>query len=155
MKKLDNQSQEYLKLKFGNQIDKKKFDDLFNSINIIKEKKNQLLNSENIKKNFNQYDGALLKVTNSKPVNKVINFIDNFDIKLANVIIEEIESITPLLEEKSKEDFRDNIKKLIQEKIHKCYIKFLEPKLKELVINISKEIFDNIDKKLNKKNINN
>ena len=152
MKKLDNQSQEYLKLKFGNQIDKKKFDDLFNSINILKEKKNQLLNSENIKKNFNQVDGALLKVANSKHVEKVINFIDNFDIKLANDILEEIESITPLLEQKNKEDFRDNIKKLIQEKINKYYIKLLEPKLKELVINISKEIFDKIDKKLEKKN---
>ena len=151
-KKLDNQSQEYLKLKFGNKIDKKKFDDLFNSINILKEKKNQLLNSENIKKNFNQVDGALLKVADSKHVEKVINFIDNFDIKLANVILEEIEGITPLLEAKNKEDFRDNIKKLIQEKINKLYIKLLEPKLKELVIKISKELFDKIDKKLNKKN---
>ena len=151
-KKLDNQSQEYLKLKFGNKIDKKKFDDLFNSINILKEKKNQLLNSEKIKKNFNQVDGALLKVANSKHVEKVINFFDNFDIKLANDILEEIESITPLLEAKNKEDFRDNIKKLIQEKINKLYINLREPKLKELVIKISKELFDKIDKKLNKKN---
>ena len=148
VKQLDNQSQEYLKLKFGNQIEKKKFDDLFNSINILKEKKNQLLNSENIKKNFNRVDGALLKVSNSKHVEKVVNFIDNFDIKLANDILEEIESITPLLEEKNKENFRDNIKKLIQEKIIKCYIIFLEPKLKELVINISKEFFDKMNKKI-------
>ena len=112
------------------------------------------MNSEKIKKNFNQVDGALLKVADSKHVEKVINFIDNFDIKLANDILEEIESISPFFEEKNKKDFRDNIKKLIQEKINKLYIKLLEPKLKELVINISKELFDKIDKKL-KKMINN
>ena len=106
------------------------------------------MNSENIKKNFNRVDGALLKVSNSKHVEKVVNFIDNFDIKLANDILEEIESITPLLEEKNKENFRDYINKVIQEKIIKCYIIFLEPKLKELVINISKEFFDKMNKKI-------
>ena len=149
--KLDEQSQEYLRLKFGNKIDKKKFDFLFNSINIIKEKKNQFLNSEGVKNNLSKVDDTLLKIAKSEHLEKAVNFIDKFDIKLANEILGEIESITPLLEEKNKEDFRDNIKKLIIEKINKCYEQFLEPKLKELVINTGKQIFDKVAEKITKK----
>ena len=148
--KIDEQSQEYLKLKFGNKIDKKNFDFLFNSINTLKEKKDQFLNSEGVKNNLNKVNDTLLKIAESEHLEKAVNFIDKFDIKLANEIVEEIESITPLLEEKTKEDFRDNIKKLIIEKINKYYEKFLEPQLKELVINTGKDIFDKIAGKITK-----
>ena len=150
-KHLDNQSQEYLKLKFGNKIDKNKFDALFNSVNVLKEKKNKLFSSEKTKQYFNKVDNALLKVANSKHVEKTINFIDGINVGLANEIIGEIQSITALFEEERKEDFRDNIKKLIIEKINKCYEIFLEPKIKKLVINIGNNIVDKISKKLNTK----
>lgn len=74
-----------------------------------------------MKKNFNKIDNALIKVTKSEYVEKTINFIDTFDTKLANNIIKEIESITPLLETEKKEVFRDNIKKLIKEKKNNRY----------------------------------
>lgn len=74
-----------------------------------------------MKKNFNKIDNALIKVTKSEYVEKTINFIDTFDTKLANNIIKEIESITPLLETEKKEEFRDNIKKLIKEKKNNRY----------------------------------
>ena len=66
--------------------------------------------------------------------------------------MDEIEKITPLLETKTKEDFRDNFKKLIKEKIYQCYEKFLEPKLKELVIGLGEKIIDKITDKKNKIN---
>ena len=151
-KNLDEQAQEYLKLKFGNKIDKKIFDDIFNSINILKEKKNKLFESEKIKNDFKKLDNALYDIATSKPVEKSIKFIDGINVKLANEILDEIEKITPLLETKTKEDFRDNFKKLIKEKIYQCYEKFLEPKLKELVIGLGEKIIDKITEKKNKIN---
>ena len=147
-KSIDNQAQDYLKLKFSNKVDKKKIDVFFKSIEILKEKKSKIVESEKIKNNFKKLDNTLLKVANSQELEKGINFIDGINIKLANKILVEIKNISSLLEVRNKEEFRDNIKQLIKEKIYQCYEKYLEPKIKDLVIKTGEEIVETIAKKV-------
>ena len=139
-------------MKFSEEIDKKQFDDFFKFIEETKEKEKKLFESQKLKDNCKKLDKCLIKIANSEKTQKIINFIEKFNVKKGNQILEEINKLTPLLEIEYKEQFRDRLKLLIQKEIFLCYEKFLEPKLKEQVINISKELFDAIDGMINKKN---
>ena len=150
-KNLDEQAKDYLKLKFSKEIDKKKFDDFFKSIEGLKEKKQKFFASEKLKNNFKKIDNALVKISESKKSEKIINFIDGIDLKVAHEVLNEIEKISPILEPRNKEEFRDNLKNYIIEEINLCYEKFLEPRIKELVIDLGGKIIDAIDKKIAKK----
>ena len=79
------------------------------------------------------------------------NFIDNFDIKRAYKIKEEAKEISLLLDCKEIEDFKKNAKSLIEKKLYNCYDTYLEPQIKETIINLCKEIFDYIDKRRKKR----
>ena len=146
----NSQAREYLKMRFSEDVEKKKFDDFFKSIENAKNKGKKYLESDKIKNKCKKLDLCLEKIKNSK-IEKTINFIDGFNVKKANTIVDEINNILPLLDSTRKEDFRDNAKKLIEDYIYKCYENYLEPKIKELVIGLSKELIDTIQKNRNKK----
>ena len=81
-----------------------------------------------------------------------MNFVDNFDGKKYNGYLDKVKSYSDLLDSKSKEQFRDNAKKLLQDEIFDLYEKYIEPKLKEFAIKIANKIVDKIGEKITKKN---
>ena len=81
-----------------------------------------------------------------------MNFVDNFDGKKYNGYLDKVKSYTDLLDSKSKEQFRDNAKKLLQDEIFNLYETYLEPKLKDLAIKVANKIVDKIADKIVKKN---
>ena len=141
----NSQVREYLKMRFSDDLDKKKFDDFFQSIDDKKNRIRNFVNSNSIKSKCKTIDTYLKKIPNSN-IEKTINFIDEFNVDKANEILDEINKITPLLDPASKEEFRDNAKKLIEELIFKCYEENLEPKIKELAINLGEKLIDTIQK---------
>jgi superfamily I DNA/RNA helicase len=138
-------------MQFSDKIEKKKIDDLFNYVNKFKEKKNEILGSEKIQSNCKILDNNLIQIANSKSLEKTINFIEGINTKTINDFLGEVSLLSPILESKNKEEFKNECKKFIREEICKCYEKFLKPKLKECVIKICEDIIEVIDKKINKK----
>ena len=80
-----------------------------------------------------------------------MNFVDKFDGKKYNGYLDKFKSYSDLLDSKSKEQFRDNAKKLLQDEIFNLYEKYMEPKLKELAIKFANKIVDKIGEKITKK----
>ena len=128
---------------------KKKIDDLFSYINKFKEKTNKFLKSENITSNSKILDSNLIQIANSQSLEKTTNFIEGINTKIINDFLDEVSLISPILESKNREEFKNECKKFIREEICKCYEKFLKPKLKECVIKICEDIIEIIDKKIN------
>ena len=150
-KNLDEQAKDYLVMKFSDKIEKKKIDDLFNYVNKFKEKKKKFLESENIKSNCKRLDNTLTQIANSQALDKTINFIEGINPKSIKDFLDEVSLISPMLESKNKEEFKNECKKFIREEICKCYEIILKPKLKKIVIKICEDIIEAIDKKINKK----
>ena len=96
-------------------------------------------------------DSNLIQIANSQSLEKTTNFIEGINTKIINDFLDEVSLISPILESKNKEEFKNEFKKFIREEICKCYEKFLKPKLKECVIKICEDIIEIIDKKINKK----
>ena len=138
-------------MKFSDKIEKKKIDDLFNYVNKFKEKKKKILESENIKSNCKRLDNTLTQIANSQALDKTINFIEGINPKSIKDFLDEVSLISPMLESKNKEEFKNECKKFIREEICKCYEIILKPKLKKIVIKICEDIIEAIDKKINKK----
>ena len=138
-------------MKFCDDLDKKKFDDFFKSIEGKKNKVKNFIESDKVKGKCEKLDIYLRKIPNSK-IEKTINFIDEFNVKKANEILDEISTIAPLLDSNNQEEFKENAKKLVEEWIFKCYENYLEPKIKELIINLSRKAVDAIQKHINEKN---
>ena len=138
-------------MQFSDKIEKKKIDDLFNYVNKFKEKKNEILGSEKIQSNCKILDNNLIQIANSQSLENTINFIEGINTKTINDFLGEVSLLSPILESKNKEEFKNECKKFIREEICKCYEKFLKPNLKECVIKICEDIIEVIDKKINKK----
>ena len=141
----------YFQKKYTENIDKKKFDDFFNSIELKKEEEKNYINSKLTKEKCKKLDKYVNKFVYSEYTENIINFIDKFDMKKAKAILDGTKDFSKLLDSKKKEEFRQNAKVLISEKLNSLYETQLEPKLKNLVINLCKSLIDYIDKKMNKK----
>ena len=105
----NSQVREYLKMRFSDDLDKKKFDDFFQSIDDKKNRIRNFVNSNSIKSKCKTIDTYLKKIPNSN-IEKTINFIDEFNVDKANEIIDEINKITPLLVPASKEELEIMLK---------------------------------------------
>ena len=103
---------------------KKKIDDLFSYINKFKEKTNKFLKSENITSNSKILDSNLIQIANSQSLEKTTNFIEGINTKIINDFLDEVSLISPILESKNREEFKNECKKFIREEICKCYEKF-------------------------------
>ena len=147
----NSKANEFIQKKLSGQINRDKFDNIFATIDNIKEKELNFLQSDNVKNTCKKLDKHLIKIANSKKTEMVMNFVDKFDEKKYNGYLDKVKSYTDLLDSKSKEQFRDNAKKLLQDEIFNLYEKYLEPKLKELATNIGNKIVDKIGDKIAKK----
>lgn len=147
----NSKARQYIKEKYTEEIDKKIFDDFFESIEENKEKGRQFIQSKKVKDKCKKIDEYLIKMSYSKKTEKIINIIDGINLKTTKEVLDEIDKIPGLLDSETKEMFRNNFKILIQEEIFLCYEKLLEPQLKELVINIGKQAFDAVDQWIDKR----
>ena len=147
-----SKANEFIQKKLSGQVNRNKFDNIFETIENVKEKELNLLQSDNIKNTCKKIDKHLIKIANSKNTEKIINFMDNFDAKKYNGYLDKFKSYSDLLDSKSKEQFRDNAKKLLQDEIFNLYEKYLEPKLKEIAIKFANKIVNKIGDKITKKN---
>ena len=96
-------------------------------------------------------DNNLIQIANSQSLEETINFIEGINTKTINDFLGEVSLLSPILESKNKEEFKNECKKFINEEICKCYEIILKPKLKIIVIKICEEIIETIDKKIKKK----
>ena len=137
--------------KLSGQIKGDKFDNIFAKIENFKEKELNFIQSDNVKNTCKKLDKHLIKIANSKNTEIVMNFVDKFDGKKYNGYLDKFKSYSDLLDSKSKEQFRDNAKKLLQDEIFNLYEKYMEPKLKEFAIEFANKIVDKIGEKITKK----
>ena len=149
----NSKTNEFLQKNLSGQMDRKKFDNILTSIENMKENEINFLQSDKIKNTCKNLDKNLKKIASSKTTDEIINFVDNFDAKKGNEYLDKFKSYTNLLDSKSKEQFRDNAKNLIQNEIFHLYEKYLEPKLKELAIKLGARIINKIGEKIIKKKI--
>ena len=146
-----SKARKYLRKKYSDDVKKSEFDDCCNSTEKKKEEGKNYINSKNVIEKCKKLDKFTNKIICSEKTEKVTNFIDNFDIKRAYKIKEEAKEISLLLDCKEIEDFKKNAKSLIEKKLYNCYDTYLEPQIKETIINLCKEIFDYIDKRRKKR----
>ena len=139
-----------LQNKYSEEIDKKKFDDFFNSIEEKKNKAKEYMESNKTKEKCQKLDVYANEFIYSKHSERAINFFDKFNVECTKKFLDEAKDFSPLLDLKDKEEFRKKAKELIEEKLYTLYDKLLEPTLKELVINLCKSVIDIIDKKVKK-----
>ena len=144
----NSKANEFLQKKLSGQISRQKFDNILVSMENIKEKETILLQSDKIKNTCKNLDKNLKKIADSEATDKIINFVDNFDAKKGNEYLNKFKSYSDLLNSKSKEEFRDNAKNLIQNEIFNLYEKYMEPKLKEIAIKLGTKIINKIGDKI-------
>ena len=150
----NSKAREYLQKKFTEEIDKKKFDNIFNTKEEKKKIAKEYLQSNNIKEKCQKVDKYVNKFVYSKHTERAINFFDKFDVVVANNVLNGTKDFSKLLDSKNKEEFRENAKILIEQKLYSLYENQIEPSLKELVINLCGALIDLIDKKINRKKNN-
>ena len=70
-------------------------------------------------------DNTLIQIANSQSLEKTINFIEGINTKTINDFLGVVSLLSPILESKIEEEFKNECKKFIGEEICKCYEKFL------------------------------
>ena len=129
---------------------KQKFDEIFESYEKAKEKGLQFLESEKVKNKCEKIDKYLNNVANSEKTEKVMNFFEDFNQEKYEKYLDKVNKYSELFDSETKEEFRDKIKQLLENEIYNLYEKHLEPKLKELAINLGNFIANKIENKINK-----
>ena len=147
----NSKATDFLKKKLSGQMNRQKFDKFIKSVENIKEKELNFLQSDKVKNGCKNLDKYIKKFSDSKTAQKTIDFIDNFDAKKYNRYADKADSYIKLFDSETKEQFRDNCKKLIEDELLNLYADCLEPKIKEIAINLGKLIVDKIGDKITKK----
>ena len=132
---LDKQAREYLQMIYPQNIDEKLFD-------YLKEKKNNILKSKNVK----DLNNALIKLGQSDKFNKINNFVNAIDFQKANSILDDISNIANKLQPINKESFKNNIKNEIKNKLLMLYQQYLEKELKQLIQKTCDDLIANLGK---------
>ena len=140
----------FLEKQITGQSYKQKFDEIFESYEKAKEKGLQFLESEKVKNKCEKIDKYLNNVANSEKTEKVMNFFEDFNQEKYEKYLDKVNKYSELFDSETKEEFRDKIKQLLENEIYNLYEKHLEPKLKELGINLGKFIANKIGNKINK-----
>ena len=139
------------KKKYSEEINKKTFNDFFDSIEVLKKEEKNYIESKEIKNKCGKLDKFVNKVIYSKHTERAINFFDKFNVETAKNILDGAKDFSNLLDSKEKKEFTINAKELIRTKVFDLYNKLIEPELKKLVINLGKSLVDIIDRKINKR----
>ena len=147
----NSNARKFIQKKLSGNMSRQMLDKVITSMENIKEKEIQFLNSNIVENAFGKVDKYAKEYLVNKKAENVINFIDKFDAEKYNKYADKAQKYVNLLDAKTKEEFRDNAKKLLQEEIYEQYEKHLEPILKELAINIGREIVNKIGDKISKK----
>ena len=137
--------------KYSKEINKKTFNDFFDSIEVLKKEEKNYIESKEIKNKCGKLDKFVNKVIYSKHTERAINFFDKFNVETAKNILDGAKDFSNLLDSKEKKEFTINAKELIRTKVFDLYNKLIEPELKKLVINLGKSLVDIIDRKINKR----
>ena len=132
---LDDKAQEFIQMIYPKDIDKKLFD-------YIKQKKDNVLNSEGVKK----LNNLLTKFGQSEQLNKVNNLVDSIDFQKASSILDDISNISNILQPINIEKFKNDIKNILRKEILNLYEKNLENELKNLIDTTCKALIAKIEK---------
>ena len=132
---LEKKGGEYLQMIYPNDSDSKLF-------SLLKKKKDNLLK----KLDNEELNAGINSFCNSKLINKIQNTMNKIDLDKANSIIDDITRISNSLKISNKYEFKNNIKRKIEEKIWELYNTKIEKELKKFVENACSKLINKIIK---------
>ena len=132
---LDGKAEKYLQMIYPNDFDSKSF-------NFLKKKKDNLLN----KLGNEELNAGINRFCNSNLIDKSRNIIDKIDLNLNKVtsITNDISRISNSLKIANKDEFRNNIKSKIKNKILQLYRTQIEKELREFIIKACRKLNNKI-----------